>query len=141
MSPNTPQTAPCDRGPTQAVSGASVNFTREKWFLSLLTSDCRNLGVVLLEFLYRKEGFHSVFVNEDILQFLSSTEKGHPSLLLNWEFPKRFCVPSVSRYGVKRSSLCKFAFVEFSDRPGGYFGEADFSSCSGIFKPRNLKEE
>ncbi|GBN62142.1 Prolyl 3-hydroxylase OGFOD1 [Araneus ventricosus] len=36
---------------------------------------------------------------------LSSTENGHPSLLLNWEFPKRLCVPSVTRYGVKRSSL------------------------------------
>ncbi|GBM36243.1 hypothetical protein AVEN_71950-1 [Araneus ventricosus] len=69
MSPIPPQTALFDRGRTQAVSGARVNFTGEKQFLSLLTIDRPNLGVVLLEFLYRKEGYNSVFVKENLLQF------------------------------------------------------------------------
>ncbi|GBL96711.1 hypothetical protein AVEN_111848-1 [Araneus ventricosus] len=46
---------------------------------------------------------------------------------------KRFCAPSITRYGVKNSSLCEYSFVELSDSPGGYFGEADFNSYSGIF--------
>ncbi|GBM23232.1 hypothetical protein AVEN_159905-1 [Araneus ventricosus] len=50
---------------------------------------------------------------------LSSTENGHPSLLLNWEFPKRLCVPSVTRYGVKRSSLYEFSCGVLPTGPGG----------------------
>ncbi|GBN37753.1 hypothetical protein AVEN_80110-1 [Araneus ventricosus] len=50
-SPIPPQTAPFDSFRTRAVSGAFVNFTGEKWFLSLWTIDLPNLGVVLLEFL------------------------------------------------------------------------------------------
>ncbi|GBL79786.1 hypothetical protein AVEN_69444-1 [Araneus ventricosus] len=70
MSSDPPQTGPFDRDRTQTVAGARVNFTREKLFISLLTIDRPNLGVVLLEFLSRKEGFHSVSVNENLLQFL-----------------------------------------------------------------------
>ncbi|GBM98315.1 hypothetical protein AVEN_62349-1 [Araneus ventricosus] len=70
VSPKPSQTAPFDRDRTQAVFDARVNFTGEKCFLSLCTIDRPNLGAVLLEFLQRKEGFHSVFVNENLLQFL-----------------------------------------------------------------------
>ncbi|GBN45227.1 hypothetical protein AVEN_174496-1 [Araneus ventricosus] len=51
MSPIPPQTALFDSSRTRVVSGALVNFTGEKLFLSLLTIDLPNLGVVLLEFL------------------------------------------------------------------------------------------
>ncbi|GBM63245.1 hypothetical protein AVEN_132154-1 [Araneus ventricosus] len=69
ISPIPPQTAPFDRGRTQAVSGARVNFTGEKWFLSLLTIDRPNLGVVSPRISVKK-GFHSGFVKEHLLQFL-----------------------------------------------------------------------
>ncbi|GBO23016.1 hypothetical protein AVEN_197472-1 [Araneus ventricosus] len=56
----------------------------------------------------------------------------HHSFLIG-SVPKGFCVPSVTRYGVKRSSSYEFSCGVLPTGPGGYFGGADFSSCSGIF--------
>ncbi|GBN82816.1 hypothetical protein AVEN_202356-1 [Araneus ventricosus] len=37
------------------------------------------------------------------------------------------------RKGVKKALCMTTPFVELSDSPGGYFGEADLNSCPGIF--------
>ncbi|GBL87472.1 hypothetical protein AVEN_271631-1, partial [Araneus ventricosus] len=83
-----------------------------------------------LIYVQRQSWLLAVWSMDSLVSVQLRTDIHHSFLIGSSE---KVCVPSITRYGVKNSSLCEYSFVELSDSPGDYFGEADFNSCSGIF--------